>query len=108
VSVPNTGGQLVAGLFAQGRVASESRDALRAPITAVDASGSTTTVLRVKGGKVERVPVRVGLRDEQSEMLELVSGVTPGDTLLIGAAQSITPGTPVRVQAISDTPAAAR
>jgi membrane fusion protein (multidrug efflux system) len=108
VTVPNTGGQLVAGLYAQGRVASESRDALRAPVTAVDASAGATTVLRVKGGRVERVPVRVGLRDEQSEMLELLSGVMPGDTLLIGAAQSITPGTPVRIQPITDTPAAAR
>jgi membrane fusion protein, multidrug efflux system len=108
VTVPNTGNQLVAGLFAQGRVASESRDAVRAPVNAVDASAGSTTVLRVKGGKVERVPVSVGLRDEQSEMVELTAGVMPGDTLLVGAAQSITPGTPVRIQPITDTPAAAR
>jgi hypothetical protein len=46
------------------------------------------------------------VRDEDQERYEILSGVAPGDTLLIGAAQGITPGTVVRVSVTSDQPPA--
>ena len=104
VSVPNAGNNLVGGLFAEGRVASERRNALVVPTTAVDVTGVKPFVIRLKTGKVERVDVELGLRDEESERVEVKSGLTPGDTLLVGAARGITPGTPVRVSMPSDTP----
>ena len=104
VSLPNTG-NLVGGLFAEGRVASERRTALVAPSGAVDVTGVKPFVIRLKGGKVERVEVEVGLRDEETERVELTRGVAAGDTLLVGAARGITPGTPVRVSNPSDAPA---
>ena len=61
--------------------------------------GSSPWVLRVAGGKAEKVQVALGLRDDRTERVELVSGVQEGDTLLRGAAQGITPGTPVAVAA---------
>ncbi len=97
-SVSNADGVLVGGLFAEGRVGTVSRTALSAPTTAVDFSGGAPTVMRVEQGKVERVAVQVGVRDEEAERIELVSGVAAGDTLLLGAAQGIATGTPVRVQ----------
>ena len=101
VTIPNTGGTLVGGLYAQGRVAAETRRGIIVPTTAVSDDGNAPpTVLRIKGGRVESVTVQVGLRDEQAETVELIAGLTPGDTLLVGAAQGITPGTPVRVQTI--------
>jgi membrane fusion protein (multidrug efflux system) len=103
ISIPNTEGRLVGGLFATGRVATESRTGMVAPVTAVDARTSTPSVFRIKGGKVERVSVQLGLRDESSERVEIRSGVALGDTLLLGAAQGITPGTIVRVSSPSDT-----
>jgi membrane fusion protein, multidrug efflux system len=105
VSVPNAGNNLVGGLFAEGRVASERRNALVVPTTAVDVTGVKPFVIRLKDGKVERVDVELGLRDEESERVEVKSGLTPGDTLLVGAARGISPGTPVRVSSPSDTPA---
>ncbi len=102
VSIPNTRGGLVGGLFAEGRVASERREGLTAPATAVDARGLRPAVLRLKGGRVERVEVEIGLKDEDTERVELVQGVAAGDTLLIGAAQGISPGTPVKVSTPSD------
>jgi membrane fusion protein, multidrug efflux system len=48
------------------------------------------------------VEVTLGLKDEATEKYEVVSGVAAGDTLLTGAAQGITPGTPVRVGAPND------
>ena len=105
VSVPNAGKNLVGGLFAEGRVASERRNALVVPTTAVDVTGVKPFVIRLKDGKVERVDVELGLRDEESERVEIKSGLAPGDTLLTGAARGISPGTPVRVNSPSDTPA---
>jgi multidrug efflux pump subunit AcrA (membrane-fusion protein) len=106
VSVPNAGNDLVGGLFAEGRVASERRNALVAPTSAVDVTGVKPFVIRLKDGKVERVEVDLGLRDEDSERVEIKNGLVKGDTLLTGAARGISPGTPVRVSTPSDTPAA--
>ncbi len=102
VSVPNASHTLVGGLFANGRVASERRDGLTAPFTAVDLRGVKPAVLRLKGGRVEKVEVELGVRDEDRERYEIVSGLAAGDTLLIGAAQGMTPGTAVRVSVPSD------
>ncbi len=101
-SVPNTGNTLVGGLFAEGRVASQSRDGLLVPGDAVDQRGVRPTVVRLKGGKVERVTVELGLRDDAREMVEVRGGVAAGDTVLRGAAQGISNGTPVRVSSVGD------
>ena len=96
VTIPNVGGRLVAGLFAEGRVVSQSADGLVVPINAVNMTGSPW-VLRVKDGRTERVDVRLGLQDPRTERVLVVSGVTEGDILLRGAAQGITSGTAVDV-----------
>lgn len=105
VAIPNAAGALVGGLFAEGRVATESRTALLAPASAVDDRGVTPTVLRLKGGRAESVAVQVGLRDAATERVELKSGVSQGDTVLIGTAQGITTGTKVKVSEPADRPA---
>jgi RND family efflux transporter MFP subunit len=99
VSIPNKGGRLVAGLFAEGRVVSEAAEGLVVPANAVNESQGGAWVLRVADGKAEKVDVKVGLRDHRTERVELLSGVRAGDTLLRGAAQGITPGTPIAVGA---------
>lgn len=102
ISIPNAEGRLVGGLFAMGRLASESKTGMVVPVSAVDSRGNTTAVFRIKDGRVERVPVQLGLRDEGSERIEIQSGVQVGDTLLLGAAQGLTPGTIVTVSTPSD------
>ena len=105
VSVPNAGNDLVGGLFAEGRVATERRNARVVPAGALDITGVRPFVVRLKAGKVERVDVELGLRDDESERVEVKSGLAKGDTLLVGAARGISPGTPVKVSVPSDTPA---
>jgi len=97
VSIPNAGRALVGGLFANGRMSSATRMGLVVPASAVDVRGSAPTVMRVKQGKAEKVQVQIGLSDQSSETIEVISGLQAGDTLLLGAAQGITPGTAVRV-----------
>ncbi len=99
VSIPNVGGRLVAGLFAEGRVVSQSAQGLVVPVNAVNTAGPAPWALRVSGGKTEKVDVRLGLQDPRTERVLVVSGLNAGDTLLRGAAQGITPGTPVEVNA---------
>jgi membrane fusion protein, multidrug efflux system len=102
VSIPNAEGRLVGGLFANGRLASETHTGMLVPASAVDSRSNVPAVFRIKSGKVERVPVQLGLRDEGAERVEIASGVQLGDTLLLGAAQGITAGTIVRVSTPSD------
>ena len=101
-SIPNGGNTLVGGLFAEGRVSSEARTAPMVPFGAVDERGLRPTVIRLKGGKIEKVDVGTGIRDAAAETVEITSGIVSGDTLLLGAARGISPGTPVRVAAPSD------
>jgi RND family efflux transporter MFP subunit len=98
-TVPNEGGQLVGGVFAEGRVGTQVKTTLAAPVTAIQRTGQVASALRIRGGIVERVDVQLGIRDDQAEMFEITAGLEPGDTLLTGSAQGVTPGTPVRIQA---------
>ncbi len=97
VEIPNQDRQLVARLFAEGRVATRSREALVVPAQAVDLSGQRPTVTLVRDGRVERVPVTLGMRDPSTEQIEVRAGVEPGEVLLVRGAANLPPGTPVRV-----------
>jgi membrane fusion protein, multidrug efflux system len=99
VAIPNPGGRLVAGLFAEGRVVSDSASGLVVPVNAVNTSEADPWVLRVRDGMTERVAVTLGLRDPRREEVQVASGLNAGDTLLRGAAQGISPGTPVKLAA---------
>jgi RND family efflux transporter MFP subunit len=107
VSIPNAGRTLVGGLFASGRVSTATKNGLVVPTAAVDVRGTQPVVTRVKGGKAEHVNVSIGLTDKSTETTEILAGLMAGDTLLLGAAQGITPGTPVKVTAPANTPATA-
>lgn len=95
--IPNAGNELVSGLFAQGRIASQSHEGLTLPSGAIDRRMARPAVIRVRGGKVERVEVELGLVDERAQRVEVRRGVQPGDVVLMGGAQEIPPGTPVKL-----------
>jgi membrane fusion protein (multidrug efflux system) len=95
--IPNEGAELVGGLFAEGRVTTRSQIGLTVPDTAIDRRMGRPAVVRVQDGKVQRVEVELGLADEQAQRVEIRRGVKEGDVILVGAAQELTPGTPVRL-----------
>ena len=70
---------------------------------AVDERGLRPTVIRLRGGKIEKVEVGLGIRDAAAEAVEITSGLAAGDTVLLGAARGISPGTPVKVSTPTDT-----
>ena len=96
VVVPNRNQALASGLFAEGRVTIEAAHALAVPLSALDPRANTPSVKRLKGGKVESVPVTVGLRDALRERV-VVTGVARGDTVLLGGAIGSPTGSSVRI-----------
>lgn len=95
--IPNTANDLVAGLYAEGRIESETRNGLTVPEGAIDRKMARPAVLLVRDGKVARVDVELGLVDDREQRVEVRRGVQAGDVVLMGAAQAIQPGTPVRL-----------
>jgi RND family efflux transporter MFP subunit len=95
----NPGNALVGGLFATGRIVTERDSGLVVPASAIDVRNLRPAAERIRGGKVERTDVTLGLRDDRADRVEIRSGVALGDTLLLGTAQGLTPGTAVRVVA---------
>ena len=93
---------LVAGLFVQGRIAAEKRVGIMVPEQAIDQTVVRPYVVRLKGGKVERVDVTLGVRDEGAGAYEIRSGLASGDTVLLGAARGISIGTSVVVSTPAD------
>jgi RND family efflux transporter MFP subunit len=97
VSLPNVGGKLIAGLFAEGRVESTVRKGVVVPMSAIDETGAITTVTRIRDGKAERAAVQLGLRQPETELVEIVSGVAAGDVVITGSAKGVAPGTIITV-----------
>jgi RND family efflux transporter MFP subunit len=100
--LPNSEGTLIGGLFATGRVVTTVANALSVPTAALDTRALRPSVLRVRHGTVERVEVGLGIRDDLAERVEVTSGVAAGDTLLLGQAQALSPGSAVRVTVATD------
>jgi hypothetical protein len=63
--------------------------------------------MRLKGGKVEKVEVQLGVRDDAAGALEVTTGIARGDTVLLGAARGISVGSLVVVSAPQDAAPAA-
>jgi RND family efflux transporter MFP subunit len=97
VSVPNTGGRLIAGLFVEGRVETTTHRGIVVPFAAVDESGLAPTVTVVEGGTTDIRGVRLGVRQAQTERVEILEGVAEGDVLILGSARGVADGTPVRI-----------
>ena len=72
------------------------------PRNAVDARGIRPAVVRVKNGRAERIEVELGLEDDATERVEIRTGLAVGDTVLVGAALGVTPGSQVRVKRVDD------
>lgn len=100
VAIPNSDRNLVAGVYAQGRVDTERRRTLVVPLGATDISSGRAgsgQIDEVERGRVQQVRADFGVVDRTSGLVEVQAGLQPGDTVLVGPARELTPGTPVRV-----------
>jgi RND family efflux transporter MFP subunit len=97
VTLPNTKGALISGLFAEGRIETASREGIIVPLSAVDETGIRPVVTRVRQGKAERVTVALGVRQTDTEEVEVTQGIAAGDVLVVGSARNVAHGTAVTV-----------
>ena len=95
--VPNPEHVLKAGVFARLEIATAPRsEVLLVPREAVRTEDGRPRVLVVRDGRAVAVPVELGIASE--EMAEVLSGVEPGEEVVVGeAARTIAPGMRVRV-----------
>jgi membrane fusion protein, multidrug efflux system len=104
--LPNPDGKLRPGMLLRVRVQLPSRQALVLPELAVQQEADQSSVFRVDhSGKVEQVPVKLGSR-RQGEV-EVVSGLKPGDRVVVEGTVKLHAGSRV-VEAARPPATAAR
>jgi RND family efflux transporter MFP subunit len=82
------------GAFASGEVDLVARDGVGAPTSAIKRDGDEGVALVVKDGKVEARKVKLGIVED--DVVEILSGVQPGEMLVARAASFLRPGDKVR------------
>ena len=100
VDVPNPKFLLVPGMYADVNLQLESKsDVLSIPISAVDLTSTERQVYRVNAANtIEIVPVKLGL--ETSTRIQVLSGLKPGDLVVIGGRAGLKNGDKVRPQVV--------
>jgi len=68
--------------------------ALRAPLAALFRSGDRWAVFREEAGRARLVPVEVGQRN--AEFAEILSGLKPGDAIVLHPSDRVGDGVPIR------------
>ncbi|MBC8145881.1 MAG: efflux RND transporter periplasmic adaptor subunit, partial [bacterium] len=96
-TAPNPGGQLMPGSFAQIALRlSRTVQAISIPSEAViPQAGGKTSVFVTKYGVADRRDIEVGLRTERT--VQVISGLTPGDTVIVSGVQMVKPGGSIKV-----------
>ena len=99
VQVPNEGGRIKGGSFATGRVIGRTlSDALVIPSAAVKQnSEGMPFVYRLDGTTLAQVIVQLGIVDEAAGVVQVVSGLTEGDRIIVGNVGSLGQGMQVQV-----------
>jgi RND family efflux transporter MFP subunit len=72
----------VAGLYAEGRVETQSRSALAVPGIAIVREGDNAYAWRIHDGKLQKVALVLGERDARTGAFALTSGLAEGDRLV--------------------------
>ncbi len=100
VDVPNPGGLLMPGMYAETTLTLEARDNVVAvPLAALDLAGNQTTVdVVTPAGRVEHRVITVGL--ETSSDAEVISGIKEGEVVVVSDRSGLTPGEAVNPQEV--------
>jgi RND family efflux transporter MFP subunit len=89
VQVPNANGALKGNTFATGQIIERAlTGSLLIPQAAIRqtaaTAGGTSFVWRIVGGTLERAPVELGIVDEARGLVQVVSGLSAGDEVVVG------------------------
>jgi RND family efflux transporter MFP subunit len=94
--LPNADGVLRPGMYANVEILLDQRDhALTLPLTAIVREGNATYCCTVESGKINRKRVALGLRSGAE--VEIRSGLTPEDVVVLTRADSLKQEQPVQI-----------
>lgn len=82
----------VAGLYAEGRVDTESHPSLTLPAASIVREGDNAFAWRVKDGKVHKAKLDLGERDPRTGTYAVIAGVVAGDSVLRYPASTLKDG----------------
>ncbi len=97
----------VAGLYAEGRVQANGAQALMLSDASIVRSDGKAAVWRVKDGRVGKVVVQLGERDERRGEYPLTSGLAEGDVILRKPGDALVEGQQVEFAKVGNGPASA-
>lgn len=100
IALENRDPAVRAGLFAQGRLAVESRDAVLAvPQSAIRDVGARLFVYAIVDGRLVEREIRTGMRDESGDRtrIEVLEGLSPGDRIVASNLGALRVGSAVRI-----------
>ena len=98
--LPNRDGALKGGMFARGSVTlSRVAQALVVPISAVQEASGKAQVFAIVGGRLELRPVKLGLRNEDEGLVQILEGLDTQVKIVRANLGTLKPGTQVKVVA---------
>jgi RND family efflux transporter MFP subunit len=102
IDVENRDGTLVGGMYAETNlILSERKTVLTVPIQAVQREESGASVLMVdREGRVQERPVKLGA--EGNDLVEILSGLSEGDQVVIGNRSELRPGEKVNPKPVEE------
>jgi RND family efflux transporter MFP subunit len=89
----------LAGLYAEGRLETESRTSLTIPATAVVREGDKASAFRLKDNKLQKVELTIAERDARSGDYVVARGLVEGDQVIRHPSAVLKDGQPVQASA---------
>jgi RND family efflux transporter MFP subunit len=97
VHVANPDGLLRPGMYGRAAIVTEvHRDAIVVPASTVQLSGGRSTTFVLKGDRVARTELRIGV--DGGDWLEVLSGLSPGDEIVTAGMDVLSDGATVRAR----------
>jgi membrane fusion protein, multidrug efflux system len=97
----------LAGLYAEGRLETESKTSLTIPATAVLRDGDKTSAFRLKDNKLQKVPLALAERDARSGDYVVAGGLAEGDQVVRYPTTLLKDGQVVQTAAVAKSSMAA-
>lgn len=99
----NPGMKLLPGMLVNARISIEKKqNVLLVPVAALDQEKENSFVFVFDSGQARKVPFQAGFNDGTN--VEIVSGINPGDWVILAGKQAIMDGQPVKIADLPGPP----
>ncbi|HXN15043.1 MAG TPA: efflux RND transporter periplasmic adaptor subunit, partial [Usitatibacter sp.] len=106
ISVANRDGALKGGMFAKGQIVLDrTRSSAVIPVEAVHEESGQAYVFTIEGGKIVKRPVRVGVTEPQTGLVEVKGGLETGQHVVSARMSGLKPGAPAIMKPAVGAPA---